>query len=170
MRMSKKKIIKKKKKFKRRFNPKLIKIHANYTTQDIADLFHVHIDTVNSWYRSGLKRIDQERPFLVFGRDLVDFLTRRNKKMKKKTCPDEFFCCKCKEPRKTKGGIVELRIINSKKLMIKGICEICGTKMNKLGSIKKINEIKKMFNVQAIQEERLLDCNSSSVIPNENEE
>ncbi len=160
---------KKVKKFRRRFNPRLIKIHANYLTQDIADLFHVHIDTVNNWYKSGLRRVDQERPFLVFGENLFDFLTRRNKQIKKKTGPNEFFCCKCKESRKTQEGVVKIKVINSKKLMIKGICVICGTKMNKLGSVTKINEIKKLFNVQVIQEERLLECNATSVTTDKKE-
>lgn len=151
------------KKFRRRFNPRLVKFNANYSTRDIVDLFHVHVDTVNNWYEHGLKTIDKQKPFLTFGRDLIDFLFERNKKAKKKSGLDELFCCKCKAPRKTQDGVVKIKIINTKKLMIEGICMECGTKMNKLSSVAKINEIKTLFNIQAIQEEHLLGCAASSV-------
>jgi hypothetical protein len=160
-------MIKRSKKYSRRFNHRLVKCHANYSTQDIAELFRVHINTVNGWYEKGLRVIDQQKQYLVFGQDLIDFLIERNKQMKKKSGPDEFFCCKCKAPRKTRVDAVGLVAINSKKVMIEGVCVICGTKMNKLGAAVKINALKELFNVQVVQQGHLLGCDTTSVTTGE---
>lgn len=151
------------KKFKKIFNTRIVKFKKSYSTQEIADLFGVHVSTVHSWYRSGLKKIDNKRPALVFGLDIIAFLNKKNKQNKKKCNSDELFCCKCKVPHKSKENKVYVRIMNEKKIMLIGSCEKCGTKMNKSGSFLKIEEYKKIFDVQEIEKGRLLGCTHTCV-------
>ncbi len=158
---------KKDKKFRRRFNPRLIKHHATYSTQEIVDLLHVHINTVGGWYELGLRTIDDQRPYLVFGQDLIDFLTRRNLQMKRKCDQNEFFCCKCKAPRKAQNGAVRFRILNSTKVMIEGVCMQCGTRMNKLWAVGRMRMLSEIFSLREVQQELLLECGTTSVITGE---
>ena len=50
-------------------NPRLVKIHRNYSVEDIARLFDVHKNTVRSWLKQGLAAIDDRRPTLILGRE-----------------------------------------------------------------------------------------------------
>lgn len=157
------------KKFKRLINTRIIRQKQSYSTQEIVDLLKVGISTVNRWYATGLMPIDNQKPFLVFGADLINFLNKKNRRGKTKSNADELFCCKCKIPRKSFENAATINIVNATKLMIIGACEICGTKMNKLGSSLKIEEYKKIFIVRAILNENLLECANSSVIDNKRE-
>ena len=61
---------------KRHPNPRLAKIHRNYTVEEVASLFGVHRNTVREWVKRGLPTSDDRRPMLILGRDLVAFLQR----------------------------------------------------------------------------------------------
>jgi hypothetical protein len=146
---------KKIKKYKRRFNSRLVKHNLSYSTQEVADLLKTTLNTVNNWYKRGLKKIDNRKPHLVFGEDLIMFLNGKNNKRKQKCAPNELYCCKCKLARKAWENTVDLRHIGSKRLVITGLCEVCGNKVNKLAAIENIEELKKTFNIQVIQNEQL---------------
>ena len=45
------------------------------------------------------------------------------------TYKGEFYCVKCKEKRETEGDVV---ISESGRKMAKGICPVCGTKLNRI--------------------------------------
>lgn len=154
--------MKKVKKFKRRFNSRLIRRNCTYSIQEISSLYSIHANTVNVWFKSGLKKIDGKKPFLVFGMDLADFINEKNVKAKKSSAPDEMYCCKCKAPRKVLKNIVDIKIINSKRLMIKGVCAKCGIQINKLGAVQKLEEYKKIFKTLSIHNEHLLGCVNTS--------
>ena len=55
-------------------NPRLAKIHRNYSVEDTARLFNVHKNTVRNWLKDGLEPIDDQRPTLVRGEELRRFL------------------------------------------------------------------------------------------------
>ena len=59
---------------KRHPNHRLVKIHRNYTVEEIADLFGIHKNTVRGWVKVGLAISDDKRPMLILGHDLVAFL------------------------------------------------------------------------------------------------
>ena len=118
------------------FNTNFIKNTLNYSTNDIAELYRIHKRTVQEWYKQGLTRIDDRKPYLVLGAHLKEFLENRQKKRKTKCRIDEFFCCKCKSPRKAWENLVDLKILNHKNLLIMGLCDICNTKINKISSNK----------------------------------
>jgi hypothetical protein len=58
-------------------NPRLAKIHRNYSVEDTARLFNVHKNTVRNWLKDGLEPIDDQRPTLVRGEELRRFLNDR---------------------------------------------------------------------------------------------
>ena len=76
----------------------------------------------------------------------------------RKSKPDEFYCCKCKEPQRAWERQVDIKIINPNKLMIKGLCCKCNTAVNRLGTTKKLDEYKKIFDVQVIHNRHLIGC------------
>ena len=46
---------------KRHPNPRLAKIHRNYTVEEIANLFGVHKNSVRNWVKGGLPISDEEQ-------------------------------------------------------------------------------------------------------------
>ena len=82
---------------KRHPNPRLAKIHRNYTVEEVASLFGIHRNTVREWVKRGLPTSDGRRPMLILGRDLVAFLSARRAKNKRTCPPGELYCVRCRQ-------------------------------------------------------------------------
>src|SRR5262249_62112111 len=80
-------------------NPRLVKIHRNYSVEDIARLFDVHKNTVRSWLKQGLATIDDRRPTLILGRELLRFLQERRQQAKQSCGPGRIYCIECRAPK-----------------------------------------------------------------------
>jgi hypothetical protein len=65
-------------------NPRRIKLHRNYSVEEVATLFRIHKNTVRHWLKQGLQPIDDQRPTLIRGPELVRFITERRKRLKQK--------------------------------------------------------------------------------------
>lgn len=52
----------------------------------------------------------EQRPFLIRGDDLRDFIRKRRKARKTKTALHQFFCLGCRDVRDAAGGFAECRI------------------------------------------------------------
>lgn len=143
---------KKEKAFKRKIDIRRIKKDISYSPSEICELLGVHKNTIYQWFKAGLPKLDNQKPYLVRGYDLYDFLQQKRKG--RKCLPHEFYCFKCKVPRAAWENVVDLIKYNDKQLMIQGLCTICDTKVNKLGSVRRMEEHKKHFFVQEVRQRR----------------
>ena len=148
---------------KRKYNTNLIKRTVSYSTNEICSLFGIHKRTVHQWYKDGLQRIDDRKPYLVHGSELKRFLKARNNKRKQKCAVNELYCCKCRKPQKSWEGLVDIKVLNNKSVLIMGICEVCGTKINKLFSVKNLDRVQDYFVISTIHNEDLLESEQSIV-------
>lgn len=139
----------------RTFNTRLIRRDYSFDTREIVDLLKVHENTVANWRQEGLKVIDDKRPVYIHGSDLIEFLTNRQAKRRHPCRPDEFFCCKCRTPQKAWERAVDIEIRDERRLVLKAVCEACGTAMNKIGSVKKLAILEALFDVQTVTDLRL---------------
>src|SRR5260370_3642863 len=90
-----------------RINPRLVKIHRSYTVDEHARMLGTHKNTVRNWIRDGLPLIDDQRPALIQGRDLAEFLRKRCQAAKH-PCPTGYlFCLKCRTPKEPAGQMAE---------------------------------------------------------------
>ena len=145
---------------KRKYYTNLVKNTICYTTEDIAELFNLHKCTVRHWLKICLIKIDKRKPYMVHGTDLIHFI-KSQKEKKSFICKfDELPCFRCRKPRKPKRGEVILQIQNSKKGLLKGNCNACGSKMNKAVSMKNIDKIMNIFDVIKTQEKNLKELES----------
>ena len=92
---------------KRHPNHRLVKIHRNYTVEEIASLFGIHKNTVRGWVKAGLPTCDDKRPMLILGRDLAAFLQARRTKNKQTCQPGEIYCVRCRAPKMPAGDMAE---------------------------------------------------------------
>ncbi len=138
----------------KRPNPRAIKAARTYTVEEAADTLGVSIGTVRTWVKSGLPLMIAQRPFLILGESLRDFLLSRAKAAKVPLEPDHLFCLSCKVGRKPLGGMVDCIPQTAKTARLFGLCEVCGSSCNRMISNTRINHYNQIFEV-AIKEGRL---------------
>jgi hypothetical protein len=71
----------------KRVSPRKIKIHNQYTYEQAADALGVTVQTVRMWRQSGLPVLDSQKPHLILGFALKDFLKDRWGKPKRRFAP-----------------------------------------------------------------------------------
>lgn len=140
---------------KRTYNTRLIKLTLSYSTQEIAALFNIHKRTVQEWYKAGLPRIDDRKPFLVRGADLKLFLDARQKNRKRQCQVHEFYCFKCRTPRPSWENMVDIKYLTKTRIRVIGLCPQCNTTLNKVASTRKFPELHKIFMIQKVHEKDL---------------
>ena len=107
-------------------DPRRVRVHRNYTIAEAAHALGVNPNTVRRWIRDGLHAFIERRPYLILGTDLKQHLEA--KRVPKARCAlDEFYCFSCREPRRTKFGIVAFRRTTPTSGMLNGHCETCGS-------------------------------------------
>src|SRR5205814_10484186 len=108
-------------------NPRLVKIHFSYTVEEIARILKLHKNTVRNWVKQeGLATIDNQRPTLIHGGDLVRFLQARRKGGKQPCPPGHMYCVKCRSPRRPAGAMADYLPIISTSGNLRALCPECG--------------------------------------------
>ena len=123
----------------------------------------VSVGTVRAWIRSGLPVVDAGKPLLIAGDALKSWLINRKAARKRKCQPNELYCCSCKQPKKAKIGTVVIVPRNSKTLFIRANCADCNAKMNQVGSLSKLTEIRAAFGLETLAQVNLAGCENPIV-------
>ncbi len=126
---------------KRHPNHQLVKIHSNYTVEEIARLFGIHKSTVRHWVKDeGLVTIDDKRPMLIIGNVLKAFLQARRVKNKQTCKPGQLYCVCCRAPKSPAGNMADYSPITEKFGNLSAICPDCNSIMNRNISMARIGE------------------------------
>lgn len=110
---------------KRHPNPRLVKIHRNYTVDEAARVCDVHKNTVRRWIKDGLECCDTRRPALILGCALRGFLEHKRAKHKRALKPGEIYCVKCRAAKNPDQGFADLELFTNKVGNLIGICPTC---------------------------------------------
>lgn len=122
----------------RNHNYRLVKIHRTYTVEEMAALFGVHRNSVRRWLQAGLQAIDQARPLLVKGDVLQAFLKLRRSEGKRPCRPGEFYCLRCRAPKRPANSCAVYQPFTFDRGNLLGICETCGAKLNRRVSLARL--------------------------------
>ncbi len=123
-----------------RFNPQIIHGHQSYTIQELTVILGINQKTCLRWIEEGLAMVPgQKKPILIHGGDLKIFIRQKNSKKKVVMKRHEFYCLKCKVPRRAKKGSITTSGDTKK-----GECSVCSTKMS-----KKIKLYRKDYHIPA---------------------
>lgn len=141
-------------------NPRLVKIHRNYSVEEIARLFGLHKNTVRNWLKEGLPSIDQRRPTLILGEALVKFLRARRSRSKQSCQPGQIYCVKCRVPREPAGDMVEYLPMTPTSGNLRGICPVCETLIHRRVNLAKIDQIKGRLEIIVPQEQSRIEGSS----------
>lgn len=122
-------------------NPRLAKIHRNYTVEEAANLFGVHRNTVREWIKRGLPICDSKKPMLILGKDLAEFLRERRTKNKQACQPGELYCVRCRSPKAPAGDMADYVQVTESLGNLVAICPDCEAFMNRRVSLAKLGQI-----------------------------
>jgi hypothetical protein len=125
-----------------------IKLHRAYTVDELARQTGTHKGTVRRWISAGMATIDDRRPLLVSGREAKRFLAERIAKRKRPCAPGEFYCFKCRQPRKPAEGMVDRVSTSGASVNLQGLCPVCATIMHKRASMKRLSAIERDFDTR----------------------
>jgi len=89
---------------KRRPDKRKVRVTKNYSVQEMAKLFDKSESTILDWIREGLPTIDDKKPVLVFGWQLKGWHEAKWAARKIKCEPLEFYCSRCRGPRRLAPG------------------------------------------------------------------
>jgi hypothetical protein len=124
-------------------NPRLVKIHRNYSVEDIARLFGIHKNTVRNWLKQGLAAIDDDRrPMLILGRELSRFLHERRQKAKQSCGPGRIFCIACRAPKVPAEKMADCTATGPLAGSLCGICPDCGRLIYRRVNLAKIDAVR----------------------------
>lgn len=128
-----------------RCNPNKAKIHRSYTVEEIVCLFSIHKNTVREWIKKGLPVCDNQKPMLILGAELREYIQLKNKKNKRKCKPYEMYCLRCKSPQKPAENMVDYEPITEVTGRLIGLCSCCECVINKYISLAGYEDIQHYF-------------------------
>jgi hypothetical protein len=123
-------------------NPRLVKVHRNYSVEDIARLFGKHKNTVRNSLKQGLPTIDERRPTLILGGELARFLQERRQKAKQSCGPGRIYCIACRTPKVPAGKMAECTPTGPTAGSLCGICPDCNRLIYRRVNLAKIDAIR----------------------------
>ncbi len=125
----------------KQFNPNLVKINRSYTVEEAASIFPVHKNTIRSWIKNGLAICDDQKPLLILGHDLKEFIKSKRKKNKQKCKDHEIYCLRCRSPKRPAGNMADYEPMSPTTGRLIGICSTCGGIINKYFSLVNLEQI-----------------------------
>ncbi len=147
---------------RRRYPVNRVKQSSSYDPGEIAKLFGIHPNTVRHWLKDGLKAIDDRRPIVVHGAALKAFISAKQKAKRQKCAPGEFFCFRCRAPRKPWGGIADASWHTDKIAKLTGLCCVCETTMHRSVRRADLPKFATIIDIQPMASERLRDSPNAS--------
>ena len=126
----------------RRPNPRLAKIHRNYSVDDVSRLFNIHKNTVRNWLRQGLEPIDDQRPTLIRGQELRRFLADRRSRSRQTCGPGRIYCLPCRRPKVPAGQIADCIRTGDTTGTLQGICPDCNRMIFRRINPQRLNAVR----------------------------
>ena len=109
----------------KRVSPRKIKIHNQYPYDQAADALGVSVQTLRLWRKDGLDVLDSQKPHLILGFALKDFLSKRLNKPERRLARDQFLCMTCNAPRRAYGGMADYLPYTPARGRLEALCEAC---------------------------------------------
>jgi excisionase family DNA binding protein len=135
----------------KRLSRQNIRRHRSYTIDETAKLLGVAKGTVRRWIAAGLlPALTDERPYLILGEDLCEFLAKRAPP-RQKCRLDECFCFRCRRPSEPAFAAVEIELTDNTSGNLRALCATCATVMHKRIGLGKLDALSALVEVTITQ-------------------
>ena len=139
---------------KRHPNPRLAKIHRNYTVEEAAARLGRHKNTIRDWIKRGLPACKERRPALILGSELRKFLETKRSTGKRPCQPGELYCLRCRAPRMPAENMADYVPVTATVGKLIALCPDCGTLMNQRTSATKVERFRALLDITIPQAQR----------------
>jgi len=139
---------------KRHPNPRLAKIHRNYTVEEAAARLGRHKNTIRDWIKRGLPACKERRPALILGSELRKFLETMRSTGKRPCQPGELYCLRCRAPRMPAENMADYVPVTATVGKLIALCPDCGTLMNQRTSVTKVERFRALLDITIPQAQR----------------
>lgn len=128
-----------------------LKVHRSYTVDETARTLGVCKATVRRWIKThGLPVLDDRRPILLLGRELIAFGKKR-RQAKQKCKLDQAYCLACRCPKDAAFGQMEIIEANTKTANVRMQCPTCRSLMHKRFAWRNLHNISPLSRLSASQ-------------------
>lgn len=134
----------------KRANWRTIKRHRNYSVDEVARCLGRCKGTIRLWMKNGLLSIDDQRPALIHGAELIRFL-KDNAPTKQKCKLQQCYCFSCRRPKSPAFDEMEYYPITTKGGNLRALCEKCSTVMHKRIARSNLSALAKSVAVTIVQ-------------------
>ncbi len=141
---------------KRRPNWRLVKTHRTYTPEEAATALGKHVNTVRGWLKDGLRTIDDRRPLLLQGSDLVEFIRGKYFKPAQRCAANEFYCVRCRVPKVPAGNMSDYIPMSSPSGLLRGICPTCDGFIYRRLSCTRLEAMRQHLDISVVEAQRQL--------------
>lgn len=125
-----------------------IKKNLTYSISEVAEELDLSVATIRNWVKQGLPIQKDQRPYLIYGDDLRDFIIQR-RKAKSFTLQDgELTCFTCNVGRDPLDGAVIYVPQTAKTGRLSGVCSVCGGKCSRIITNAKIDMFAQILRIQ----------------------
>lgn len=129
----------------RRPSHRVLRSARSYTFEEAASALGVSLGTVRAWAKNGLPTMKAQRPYLILGEALKDFMQAKTVKGKATLQPTELYCLSCKAARTPMGMLVDCIPQTATTSRLMGLCEVCDSICNRMISRAKIDHFREIF-------------------------
>jgi len=126
-----------------------VKKHRSYTVEEAANCLGRCRGTVRRWIKAGLPVLSEQRPILILGADLIDYL-QASTPPRQRCAIDECPCFSCKVPRRPAFNAVEYHASGTTGGNMRALCDVCSSVMHKHVSSKKLEALAQKLDVTII--------------------
>ena len=118
----------------KRYNVRALKMHHNYTVEQLAEILGAHPQTIRAWAYKGLPCLKSKTPHLFVGAHVQAFLAAQSDRKKNPLAPDQLFCLSCKAGKTPDGLIADFVPDGAGRGRLVGLCPDCGSLCNRFVS------------------------------------
>lgn len=132
----------------RRFKTRRIKANTSCLVDELAFAADVTPQTVCIWIKSGMQRVDANRPTMIMGFQALEFLNARKAKAKRPMAIGQFYCMRCEDRRASLGAMADYVPSSVTGGRLKAFCAVCECPCNRNVSARDLPEIRKILDVE----------------------
>jgi len=129
----------------KRANPMAVKAALTYEVGEAALALGISKATIRNWIRNGLPVMSKQKPYLILGQALRDYIRAMSQAAKSPLAQNELYCVSCKSAQPPQDLIVEVVPNNSQTIRLKGVCSDCGGAASRIVSKNKTQQFAAIF-------------------------
>jgi hypothetical protein len=128
-------------------NPMAVKSALTYEISEAAAALGKNPATIRNWIKDGLPVMASQKPYLISGEAIREYLRAKYKDAKTPLAPSELYCPACKAGREPVDGLVTFHRQTSKMALLKGECMRCSATAARFISMSRHAEFTQTFKI-----------------------